>query len=127
MIGLTPAQAKCKAIIETSLAEKGVAPSFQEMQDGLGVASKSRVYELINALEERGHIRRIHNRARALEIVGKPAPRCPPTPAELNRFSTPELLDLLAHVCGILGHRLGPAKIRETLDRIGARLAGAAS
>ena len=49
-----------------------VPPSFDEMRDALGLASKSGIHRLVSGLEERGHIRRLANRARAIEIV-KPA------------------------------------------------------
>lgn len=48
---------------------EGVAPSFDEMREFAGLASKSGVYRLIEALEERGHIRRLHNRARAIVCI----------------------------------------------------------
>jgi SOS-response transcriptional repressor LexA len=47
-------------------------PSFDEMKDALGLHSKSGVHRLVNALEERGYVRRLPNRARALEIVEDP-------------------------------------------------------
>jgi SOS-response transcriptional repressor LexA len=47
----------------------GVAPSFAEMQKELGIGSKSNVYRLLSCLEERGVIRRLPNRSRAIEIV----------------------------------------------------------
>lgn len=50
----------------------GVSPSFEEMKQELGLASKSGVHRLIAALEERGRIVRCHNRARAIEIVERP-------------------------------------------------------
>lgn len=129
MTGLTHRQRDCLDAIVSYDAEFGCAPSFAELQDKLNLSSKSGVHRLICGLEERGYIRRLHHRYRAIEVVRRPAavPRHrdePPTPNQLLAFTTPELLDLLAHVGGILGHRLGPAKARETLDRVGARLAG---
>ena len=54
----------------TAHAEKSdVSPSFDEMRDALGLASKSGIHRLISALEERGYIRRLANRARAIEIL----------------------------------------------------------
>lgn len=52
-------------------------PSFQEMQEALGLKSKSGVHRLINALEERGYIKRIANRARCIELL--PDPELPAT------------------------------------------------
>ena len=54
------------------LAETGVSPSFEEMKEALDLKSKSGVHRLISALEERGFIRRLANRARALEVVKMP-------------------------------------------------------
>lgn len=119
MTGLTHPLRKCLDAID-KLTVDGVPPSYDELAGELGLSSKSGINRLVTELEGRGYVRRQPGVARSLEII----PRRPPSPAELNRFGTPELLDLLAHVCGILGHRMGPAKIRETLDRIGARLAG---
>lgn len=45
------------------------APSFEEMKDAIGLKSKSGIHRLVSALEERGHIRRLANRARAIEII----------------------------------------------------------
>lgn len=120
MIGLTPKQNACLREINTYVGKHGVAPTFEELQTRLGLGSKSEVHRLMTALQERGAIRRIPGRARAVEVVAVRTLSVD----ELTRLSTPQLLDLLAHVCGILGHRLGAAKVRETLDRIGARLAG---
>lgn len=50
------------------------APSFDEMKDAMGLKSKSGIHRLVSALEERGHIRRLANRARAIEIIHNPAP-----------------------------------------------------
>ena len=49
------------------------APSFDEMRDAMGLKSKSGIHRLVSALEERGHIRRLANRARAIEIIHNPA------------------------------------------------------
>ena len=54
----------------TAHAEKSeVSPSFDEMRDALGLASKSGIHRLVSGLEERGYIRRLANRARAIEIL----------------------------------------------------------
>lgn len=50
------------------------APSFDEMKDAIGLKSKSGIHRLVSALEERGHIRRLANRARAIEIIETPTP-----------------------------------------------------
>lgn len=58
----------------TAEAGQGRCPSFAEMQDVLALGSKSGVHRLLTALEERGFIRRLHNRVRAIELTGNPAP-----------------------------------------------------
>lgn len=60
----------------------GPAPSFEEMKEALGLKSKSGVHRLVEALEERGFIRRLPNRARALEVLRGPGPRVPAVAAE---------------------------------------------
>ncbi|MDP3906031.1 transcriptional repressor LexA [Novosphingobium sp.] len=79
---LTRKQHELIRFIQVRLEETGVSPSFEEMKEALDLKSKSGVHRLISALEERGFIRRLPNRARALEVlrqpedVGtKPAPR----------------------------------------------------
>ena len=70
MIGLTEAQARCLDFIKRTMAEnKGMAPSYEEIKTELGLASKSNVHRMIEALEEKGRIRRIPNRARAVEVI----------------------------------------------------------
>ena len=59
-------------LIHDRLKEDGVAPSFEEMKVALELKSKSGIHRLINALEERGFIRRLPNRARALEVIKLP-------------------------------------------------------
>ncbi|MEA3016517.1 MAG: repressor LexA [Sphingomonadales bacterium] len=69
---LTRKQHELLTYINARLAEGGVSPSFEEMKDALDLKSKSGVHRLISALEERGFIRRLPNRARALEITKMP-------------------------------------------------------
>ncbi|HEX8655374.1 MAG TPA: transcriptional repressor LexA [Allosphingosinicella sp.] len=69
---LTRKQHELLTYINGRLAEGGVSPSFEEMKDALDLKSKSGVHRLISALEERGFIRRLPNRARALEITKMP-------------------------------------------------------
>lgn len=66
---LTERQAVLLSLIEDSIHANGSAPSFDEMASSLGLASKSGVHRLVSALEERGFIRRVPNRARAIEVV----------------------------------------------------------
>jgi repressor LexA len=69
---LTRKQHELLCFINDRLGEGGVSPSFEEMKEALDLKSKSGVHRLISALEERGFIRRLPNRARALEIVKLP-------------------------------------------------------
>lgn len=66
---LTARMKECLSAIERHLSDRGVAPSFDELKEALGASSKSNVHRLLSALEERGFIRRIPNRARAIEIL----------------------------------------------------------
>ena len=76
---LTRKQHELLCFIHDRLAETGVSPSFEEMKEALDLKSKSGVHRLISALEERNFIRRLPNRARALEVVRMPeiAPAAP--------------------------------------------------
>lgn len=69
---LTRKQHELLLYIHERLGETGVSPSFEEMKDALDLKSKSGVHRLISALEERGFIRRLPNRARALEVLRMP-------------------------------------------------------
>lgn len=69
---LTRKQSELLRFIQERLAENGVPPSFDEMKDALDLKSKSGIHRLILALEERGFIRRLPNRARAIEVLRLP-------------------------------------------------------
>ena len=69
---LTRKQHELLLFIHERLRESGIPPSFDEMKDALDLASKSGIHRLITALEERGFIRRLPNRARALEVIKLP-------------------------------------------------------
>jgi DNA-binding MarR family transcriptional regulator len=68
VVGLTPAQLELLMFIEGFIKDNGFPPSFDEMRDAIGLKSKSGVHRLITALEERGAIVRLANRARAIEV-----------------------------------------------------------
>jgi repressor LexA len=97
---LTRKQHELLLYIDERLNESGVSPSFEEMKDALDLKSKSGVHRLISALEERGFIRRLANRARALEVLRMPdskgqaataaAPAAPPRAAN-------DILDIPLH------------------------------
>ena len=69
---LTAKQHELIRFIQQRLEATGISPSFEEMKEALDLKSKSGVHRLISALEERGFIRRLPNRARALEVVKLP-------------------------------------------------------
>src|SRR6202047_4936710 len=69
---LTRKQFELLRFIHERLKEAGVPPSFDEMKDALDLRSKSGIHRLITALEERGFIRRLPNRARAIEVIKLP-------------------------------------------------------
>jgi len=78
---LTRKQHDLLIFIADRLGEDGVPPSFDEMKDALGLKSKSGIHRLITGLEERGFIRRLPHRARALEVLRLPEDRTPAAPA----------------------------------------------
>ncbi|MCA1660792.1 MAG: transcriptional repressor LexA [Novosphingobium sp.] len=69
---LTRKQHELITFIQNRLEASGISPSFEEMKEALDLKSKSGVHRLISALEERGFIRRLPNRARALEVIRTP-------------------------------------------------------
>lgn len=86
MIGVTKRQAELLDYIEVYQQHNGgVAPSFEEMKDALGLKSKSGVHRLITSLEERGLISRIPDRARAIRTARLPE-------YGLQSYSTGELV-----------------------------------
>jgi repressor LexA len=72
---LTAKQRELLLFIDDRLNDSGISPSFDEMREALELKSKSGVHRLISALEERGFIRRLPNRARALEVLKLPETR----------------------------------------------------
>lgn len=69
---LTAKQHELLHFIQQRLDASGISPSFEEMKEALGLKSKSGIHRLISALEERGFLRRLPNRARALEVLKVP-------------------------------------------------------
>ncbi len=78
---LTRKQYELLLFIDQRLKEHGVSPSFDEMKEALDLKSKSGIHRLITGLEERGFIRRLPHRARALEVLKLPENRAGETPA----------------------------------------------
>lgn len=74
---LTAKQHELIRFIQERLEATGISPSFEEMKEALDLKSKSGVHRLISALEERGFIRRLPNRARALEVIKMPEDATP--------------------------------------------------
>lgn len=74
---LTAKQHELLRFIQQRLEETGISPSFEEMKEALDLKSKSGVHRLISALEERGFLRRLPNRARALEVIREPVDATP--------------------------------------------------
>ncbi|MCD6074337.1 MAG: lexA, partial [Rhodospirillales bacterium] len=69
---LTKKQYELLLFIDRRLKDSGVSPSFDEMKDALDLKSKSGIHRLITGLEERGFIRRLAHKARALEVLKLP-------------------------------------------------------
>ena len=84
---LTAKQHELLLFIDKRLTQSGISPSFDEMREALDLKSKSGVHRLISALEERGFIRRLPNRARALEVVKLPDMRPSATVTPLRPVS----------------------------------------
>src|SRR4051812_4370196 len=105
---LTRKQYELLRFINERLKEAGVPPSFDEMKDALDLRSKSGIHRLITALEERGFIRRLPNRARAIEVI-----KLPELAASGNgrRGFTPSVIE------GNLGKRGGAPSAEDSGER----------
>ncbi|MEO1474343.1 MAG: LexA family transcriptional regulator, partial [Pseudomonadota bacterium] len=89
---LTAKQKELLLYIHSKIKEDGVSPSFDEMKDALNLASKSGIHRLITALEERGFIRRLAHRARALEVIKLPESATPAAPPRGRQTFKPSLV-----------------------------------
>ena len=87
---LTRKQLELLLFINERLKEEGVPPSFEEMKTALDLQSKSGVHRLIVALEERGFLKRMPNRARALEVIKLPESH---TPSLVKKGFTPNVIE----------------------------------
>ncbi|HLH95720.1 MAG TPA: transcriptional repressor LexA [Xanthobacteraceae bacterium] len=101
---LTRKQFELLRFIHERLKEAGVPPSFDEMKDALDLRSKSGIHRLITALEERGFIRRLPNRARAIEVIKLPDSVAHGMGATRTRGFTPSVIE------GNLGRVRAPAE-----------------
>ncbi|NBN62298.1 transcriptional repressor LexA [Microvirga tunisiensis] len=90
---LTRKQHELLMFIHERLKETGVPPSFDEMKDALDLRSKSGIHRLITALEERGFIRRLPNRARAMEVVRLPDSMTPGLAAPRGKGFAPSVIE----------------------------------
>ena len=84
---LTRKQLELLLFINERVKEEGVPPSFEEMKDALNLQSKSGVHRLIVALEERGFLKRMANRARALEVIKLPESHSPSLASKKSGFA----------------------------------------
>ncbi len=108
---LTRKQLELLLFINERLKESGVPPSFDEMKDALDLRSKSGIHRLITALEERGFIRRLPNRARALEVVRLPEAASPSFATLRQRGFRPNVIE------GRLGKAPEPPARQEEAPR----------
>ena len=90
---LTRKQHELLMFVHERVKETGVPPSFDEMKDALDLRSKSGIHRLIKALEERGFIRRLPNRARALEVLRLPESMAPGLAAPRTRGFSPSVIE----------------------------------
>jgi repressor LexA len=90
---LTRKQHELLMFIHERIKETGVSPSFDEMKDALDLASKSGIHRLITALEERGFLRRLPHRARALEVVKLPQQATSAAPPRGRQPFKPQLVE----------------------------------
>jgi repressor LexA len=90
---LTRKQHELLMFIHERIKETGVSPSFDEMKEALDLASKSGIHRLITALEERGFLRRLAHRARALEVVRLPQQATAAAPPKGRAPFKPQLVD----------------------------------
>ncbi len=105
---LTAKQKELLLLIHHRVQETGVPPSFEEMKEALDLKSKSGIHRLITALEERGFIRRLPHRARALEIVKLPEALQEEAPSAPRAPFRPQVID------GGRGSGAGPAAQPES-------------
>ncbi len=123
---LTTKQKELLLFIHERIKAEGVSPSFDEMKEALNLASKSGIHRLIVALEERGFIRRLPNRARALEVLKMPdsaTPTAPPRGRQTFRPSvvgsaTPRMGDSSIPILGRIAAGVPISAIQHEVDRV---------
>ena len=120
---LTAKQKELLLYIHERIKETGVSPSFDEMKEALDLASKSGIHRLITALEERGFLRRLPHRARALEVLKLPDSATPAAPPRGRGAFRPSVVNDTGreHAMGIpiLGRIAAGAPIEALQNEIG--------
>ena len=122
MSGLTIMQARALDAIRAGTIG-GVSPSYAEIADRLGLATRSGVHRLVTQLEGRGKIRRRPNSARSLEIVGEET-FVPLTIQRLRAMPLKFLTEEIGHAAGVLSHRLSRLAAAALLRRLADRIVG---
>lgn len=111
---LTSKQKELLLFIHERIKQDGVSPSFDEMKEALNLASKSGIHRLITALEERGFIKRLANRARALEVLKLPDSATPAAPPRGRQVFRPS----------VVGNTAAPRMANHTIPVLGRIAAG---
>ena len=119
---LTKKQHELLLFINKRLGETGICPSFDEMKESLGLKSKSGVHRLITGLEERGFIRRLAHRARALEVARLPENMAPLAAAKETASPRPTFAPTV--IRGDFGGALPGAAVAEPAETIQLPLYG---
>ena len=114
---LTQRQHQLLQFIQGYLGNHGVPPSFEEMRDALKLKSKSGIHRLITGLEERGYIRRLHYRARALEVIRLPANWRGDAAGRTLRPTWSRAISAPGRTCGRRGRHAQPAALRPDRRR----------
>jgi len=117
---LTKKQHELLMFIHERLKETGVSPSFDEMKEALDLASKSGIHRLITALEERGFLRRLPHRARALEVVRLPEQATSSAPARGRQAFSPRVVENARPLAGGLPAAANDVRDLPILGRIAA-------
>lgn len=123
---LTSKQKELLLFIHERIKADGVSPSFDEMKEALNLASKSGIHRLIVALEERGFLRRLPNRARALEVLKMPDSATSTAPPRGRQMFRPSVVnanrsDPAPHSISVLGRIAAGVPItaiQEEVDRV---------
>ncbi len=118
---LTKKQRELLLFINDRIKETGVSPSFDEMKEALDLASKSGIHRLITALEERGFLRRLAHRARALEVLKLPESAVPQAAGR-----TPFRPSVVAGAAADVGRKVASA-VRSSMIPVMGRIAAGTS